>query len=657
LFGKKKDSLALWQERLRKSEAVASPERTMMSRRSALYDGTREIQSVTGAKDKKKKEASVVTNIVAEIVEAQVDSNIPKPKVTAKRQEDEEKAKIIEEYLRNEMDRLPFEVLNDMDERITPIQGGNLFFVEWDSNRHTHYTLGELCISTLHPKQVVFQGGVNDIAEMDYFIVRMSRTKEYIKNKFGIDVSNEDEEAPESRGFGSNKSDELVTENIAYYRNKKGGVGRYVWVNDTELEDIADYQARRQKKCKKCGQNITDEKCDYCGSTSFAYESEEYFTIDEDIVKSNGEVIPANSMEEEEIDPYQGMDMGVDSLTGLPFDGRTEEREVSVSNQYPHYNPEIFPLVVRKNVSAYGKVLGDSDVDKIADLQEVMKKCNTRIQEKLDKGGSLLTVGKGIAFEATDEQLKILRVDGPKDLNTISVKNIQVDTGQDRLHAEDAYNAARNIIGITDSFQGRKDATATSGKAKEFAAAQSAGRLESKRVMKNAMYATLFEVMFKFLLAYSDESRPVARKNSRGETEYLSFHKFDFLEQDLSGEWYWNDDFLFSVDTSAPLASNREAMWQETRMNLQQGAFGNPQDKRTLIHFWTNMDLLHYPGAADNKTFLEEQLQQEQQQMQEQMAQNMQMQQLGGMGEMDLPQGVELPFSDMPTEGGGMDEM
>ncbi len=83
--------------------------------------------------------------------------------------------------------------------------------------------------------------------------------------------------------------------------------------------------------------------------------------------------------------------------------------------------------------------------------------------------------------------------------------------------------------------------------------------------MKDAAYAAIFELMFKFALAYSDEPRPVSYKDSKGETRYEEFNRYDFLEQGEDGFWHWNDQFLFSCDTSAPLASNREAMWQETR--------------------------------------------------------------------------------------------
>jgi hypothetical protein len=130
--------------------------------------------------------------------------------------------------------------------------------------------------------------------------------------------------------------------------------------------------------------------------------------------------------------------------------------------------------------------------------------------------------------------------------------------------------------------------------------------------MKNAAYAALFEAMFKFKLAYADEPRPVVSKDKSGKRTFSEFNRYDFLEQDDAGEWYWNDRFIFSCDTSAPLANNREAMWQETRLNLQTGAFGDPANPQTLILFWTKMEMLHYPGAGETKSFLEEQLQQQQ---------------------------------------------
>jgi hypothetical protein len=190
----------------------------------------------------------------------------------------------------------------------------------------------------------------------------------------------------------------------------------------------------------------------------------------------------------------------------------------------------------------------------------------------------------------------------------IGVYDFTGDIRPELNYLNSVYEESRNIIGVTDSFQGRQDTTAVSGRAKEFAAAQSAGRLESKRVMKDTAYSSLFELIFKFCLAYADEPRTVVHKDVRGHNEYMEFRRHDFLAEDSEGELYWNDDYLFSCDATAPLANNREAMWQETRNNLQMGAFGDPGSYETLILYWTKMEQLHYPGAGHTKQHLEAQL-------------------------------------------------
>lgn len=622
--GKKKaqGKLPLWQERLRRNSAAMREEFEQMDKRTALYNGTREIEKTPDAKSSKAAAlATGVRNIVAELMEAQVDSSFPMPKVTARRQEHEELAKTLEDFLRNETDRLPFEMLNDMDERITPIQGGDIFLVEWDSDRHTHETRGELCVSLLHPRQVIFQDGVNEINDMDFIIVQMGMSKKHVKEKYGVSVDDETESDPQSRG-GRGTAEDVVTVNFGYFRNEKGGIGRYTWVNEIELEDLEDYQARKMKHCTKCGADMTGlDRCRHCGSTQAEeYDSDE-MELYEDIETRNG-VIPM--MTEEETYPE-----GV-SENGLMMDefGNAYEAEpmtVAVPTRIPRYKPDIYPIVVRKNVSSWGKALGDSDIDKIMDQQNMIKKCDSRIQEKLDKGGSIFTRSEKTEVSKTDEQLREVIFQGADEANLFGVHNLQVDTSQDQAIAEANYEQARRILGITDSFQGRPDRTATSGTAKQIAVAQSAGRLESKRIMKNAMYADLYAVMFRFLLAYSDEPRSVRHNNIDGSTTYSEFNKYDYLAQDAAGEWYWLDDFLFSVDNTSSLAGNRESMWQEIRMNLQTGAFGDPSDPETLIMFWEMMAGQHYPGAAEIRERLEKKRQEQLAQMQQLPQQTQQM--------------------------------
>lgn len=478
---------------------------------------------------------------------------------------------------------------------------------------------------------MIFQDGVNEINDMDFIIVQMGMSKKHVKEKYGVSVADETESDPQSRG-GRSTAEDVVTVNFGYFRNDKGGIGRYTWVNDMELEDLEDYQARKMKRCTKCGADMTGlDRCRHCGNEKAEdYDSDE-MELYEDIETRNG-VIPM--MAEEETYPE-----GV-SENGLMMDefGNAYEAEpmtVAVPTRIPRYKPDIYPIVIRKNVSSWGKALGDSDVDKIMDQQNMIKKCDSRIQEKLDKGGSIFTRSEKTEVSKTDEQLREVIFQGADEANLFGVHNLQVDTSQDQAIAEANYEQARRILGITDSYQGRPDRTATSGTAKQIAVAQSAGRLESKRIMKNAMYADLYAVMFRFLLAYSDEPRSVRHNNIDGSTTYSEFNKYDYLAQDAAGEWYWLDDFLFSVDNTSSLAGNRESMWQEIRMNLQTGAFGDPNDPETLIMFWEMMAGQHYPGAAEIRERLEKK-------RQEQLAQ-MQMQQ--------LPQETQMPTQQVADVG------
>ena len=80
------------------------------------------------------------------------------------------------------------------------------------------------------------------------------------------------------------------------------------------------------------------------------------------------------------------------------------------------------------------------------------------------------------------------------------------------------YDSAKASSGVTDSYQGKYDASATSGKAKEFAAMQTAGRIESLRIMKAAAFSGLYELVLKYLLAFSDESRRFVKVLPDGST-------------------------------------------------------------------------------------------------------------------------------------------
>ena len=620
--------LEQWKKTISSDETAYSKQIDRMDERDSLYKGSHDIQRITD--NQKVKITYHLRNIIAELIEAQVDSRIPMPKVTARRPGDEAKAKLIEDYLRSEIDRIPFEELNDVEERVMRIHGGAPYLVEWDSSQKTHTTVGELNVSAMHPRQVIPQSGVTStVDKMDRITLKLSQTKGYIKRRYGVDVSEESESDPDIRGPEADTSNDLVTQYIVYYRNNNGGIGIYSWCNDIELEDIDDYQARKLDRCTMCGQPKPhgSDTCK-CGSKSFKPTNEDYIEIAEPIIRT-GEVNPI-------VGPQTVTSAAVDEAGDVITDeyGLPVETTQIVPARVPAYKPDVYPVILIKNVSQTDLFLGGSDVDLVRDQQNTINRLEQKIVDKLIKSGSYLSLPDTAFVTQTEEEMTVIRLGSIADKQLIDVYTLQADISSDMAYMAQVYEEARQIIGITDSFQGRPDRTATSGKAKEISAAQSAGRFASKKAMKAAGFAKLFEIMFKFALAYTDEPKAVMSKDMKGNVKYTVFSKWDFLELDSAGEYWWNDMFTFSCEPTTPLASDREAMWQETRMNFTSGTFGPPQEYQTLILFWTKMEELHYPGASDTRKWLEERAAQQEAQKMAMLAQQNALQ----------PNGINLPY-------------
>lgn len=646
--------LELWQGRLSRADLAYAPEVAKMDHREALFKGDRTIRPmVEGDKEEK---TCHVRNIIFENIESQVSSTFPMPKVTPKRERDEQLAAKIEHFIRNELERMPFDLMNDLAERTVPIQGGVGWLVEWDNSKRTHDTIGEVDVATVHPKQFAPQPGVyTGVRDMDWFIIKEPTTKAEVWRRYGKSVYAENEAEPELRSTGSeDHSDDMVTRYVGYAKNDEGGVDKFVWVNDVVLEDLTDYRARRVPVCQSCGrvrpmrgqviqhpapaqmpaqedpeglmaamlmaQGLADGTiagdieagsvmdaltanagdgptevydggpCPWCGGKDFADEKREYEQVFLPVETAHGLQIPG-------VKP------------GLDDDGKP----AMIPTKIPFYKPDIMPVLLQKSVSVFGQLLGNSDVDIIEDQQNTVNRLEQKIIDRLLKAGTRITLPDKPEFKTSPKDGEKWYIGNAADKNLIDVYDFKGDLQYELHYLAQVYEESRQILGITDSFQGRRDPTATSGVAKEYAAQRSAGRMESKRIMKNAAYAELFEMIFKNWLAYADEPRPVSYKNHEGKTQYESISRYDFLEKDADGQYWWNDMFLFSCDSTAPLANDREAMWQETRMNLQTGAFGDPAATETLILFWSKMEMLHYPGAAETKRFLEERLQREQQ--------------------------------------------
>jgi hypothetical protein len=603
------DRLAQWKERYQSALSFYSDKREQFTKWQDQFNGSKKMPSGT--------DATSVYNFTRELIEAQIDSATPQPSVQPRRAtaRNRELADIITAALRTEMDRMDSEAMNDLDERVSRIMGGNVYLTEWDNSQKTHDTVGELANRLVSPLEFIPQETVYDMNRMDYFFLAFEETKTRIQSKYGKDVESESIDTTVSqRDYAA--SDELVTQIVCFY-NEGGEIGCISWAGDTLLFDEKNYFARKDSVCAKCGKTqAPKEKECICGSTEWEKRDREFEQLRSDIVRSDGLIIPAMSpvrengeivmedYEEPLIDPATGMErynwiiqdgvvVGEEPIT------QTKQRPAMEPTRIPYYTPKGFPVAVRRNTSVYQEFFGASDCAVIADQQIQANKAMTKIDRKIAKTSEFFTKPKNLNLRYSNDgdANGVLNVDTPDQMQMIRAVALQFDMVAEYSAIEQAYYQAKSLLGITDTFQGKADPTATSGKAKEIQVARSAGIQLSKQVMKNAAYADLFRNMFWFLLAFADEPRTYSATDENGKQVEKVFSRYDFLEQDEWGNWYYNDEFVFSVDEAGAMQKDKQFLLEDVRVDFNMGAFGDPKDPQTMLTYWQEKEMLGYPNA------------------------------------------------------------
>ena len=614
--------LAFFKQLYEESKAASDEEYELLDRHLEQYRGSAKI-------DGSDVEAKMVRNITYELIESQVTGYIPNPSVSPKMwsERNERNARSVEVLLRNLRDDLPYEAMNDMDERYSPIYGGSIWLVEWDNSIVTHNTVGGVKLSCLSPKHFIGQPNIYSVSDMEYCFITFETTKEDIERRYGVRP-----EVAEEASSDEYADDHTATLYVCYYKNEEDKICQYIWSADTEILDIDDYYARKRSYCKVCGKR--EELCN-CEKPKTYLVNEEFEEPIRDILCSDGSVIPAMSevirdgqivMEEQktmatEADGSPAFEMGADGVvTPLMTTVMVPKTE---QTRLPFYQIDVFPIVIRKNTSQEDKLIGQSDCEFIRPQQQAINKIESRMMEKLIGAGVYPIVPEDCSVDLDNSVFKTVFRAKPNTYNLYGRVDLQVDISRDMAQAERLYDQAKRILGITDSFQGQADSTAQSGKAKQLQIQQAAGRLDSKRQMKNAAYSELDLIIFRYYLAYADEPRPAVYKDAEGKLQNVIFNRYDFLERDEAGEWYYNDQYLFRADASMDVDKVRETLWQENRLNFQQGAYGDPAQPQSQLIFWQNMERAHYPWARDNVDRIRDQIAQQQQmaQYQQQIAQ------------------------------------
>ena len=532
----------------------AEGNRDRLNRHMEQYLGSDEI-------DGSSERASVVRNITYEVIESEINADIPVPKVDTScySSERERNARAIERLSSALRSRLPFEELNDRDERYTYIYGGSIFYVEWDNTQTDSAGEGSVRVHLLSPLDFIPQPSMDSIEDMEYCFLRFTTTRGELISKYS---ATEEETKLAECEYMADAGDSLgdtVSVIVCFYKDENGRVGKLVFSGDLPLLDMPDYYKRKSSFCKRCGKQIA--LCE-CESPLISYVDVESETV---LLKSGESIDVA------------------------------------------YYVPDCFPIVVRKNTISDMTLYGGSDCERIRPQQQAINKVESRILKKLLRSGVTPIMPEGTSVTLSNAIFgQIIKSRPGESINSYGKIDTTPDISQDILEADRLYDQAKRVLGISDALQGLDAETSESGYARQLKISRASSRLETKKRMKNLAYCKLYEIIFKHYLAFADEPRRFAFRDTYGKIHFSEFNRYDFIEQDKSGNYYYDDSYLFTVDNNANAQYEIESLWETNLQNLERGTLGDKNDPKTLMRYWQLQDKAHFPHARENVEYFQD---------------------------------------------------
>ena len=509
--------------------------------------------------------ASIVRNITYELIESEVTADIPLPKVDSScySEEREKNARAIERLASAIRSRLPFDEMNDRDERYTYVLGGSVFYVEWDSEDKNGGGEGGVRVHLLSPKSFIPQPTVAEVQDMDYCFLRFTTTRGELSARYGIDG---DKTLSAEYAYLADTDDPLgdaVNIVVAFYKDESGRVGKFVFSGELVLSDLPNYYKRKTTVCQKCGKEIS-----LCGCEK-----------------------PTPRL----------VDLDCERIT------LEDGREISLE----YYTPDVFPIVLRKNTIGDGELFGGSDCEKIRPQQQAINKVESRILQKLLRAGVTPIMPEGSVVTLTNTIFgQMIKTRPGESAQSFGKIDTTPDISQDIEEADRLYDQAKRVLGISDALQGLDSNSSESGYARQLKIARSSSRLESKKRMKQSAYCSLYQLIFRLYLAFADEPKRFAFRDSLGRMHFSEFNRYDFIELDKSGRYYYDDSYLFSADTQAETVYQAETLWEINLTNLQRGTLGNPENPATLLRYWQLQDKAAFPYARENVEYFQNMLSQ-----------------------------------------------
>lgn len=506
-----------------------------------------------------------------ELVESKVNAHIPTPKMSPRYHADLVPVAATEKLISHEMDRILSEEVNDESEHNVLIDGTSWFKVSWNPFDNTHERSGNPEV-TVCPVDTVFpQPGVKNYKHLEYIFEQSTITMAQCLDLYG-------------RYISSPTENDIIPIVNCYFLNKDRFLGKFTWCEETGQVICNDLEwgIRKRRECTQCHTVVPfASTCPICGSNEMRYVS-----VKEEVLKDDLQYVT---------NPYRTGETDDKKQDQNQFD---QAQAIPAGTKIPYYLIRQLPFVPYRRVNVPKSVYGISEIELQFEDQDLINKMLNKVSSKIGKSRTWVTKLKDTNINDNDDEVAFVEVESPQEGQSIQVKQVMADVTQEITGAQMLYDIAKSTVGVTNTDQGKEDPTARSGKAKQIQMAASAQRNDAPNTLRNLAFSGVYELIFKYMLAYSDEQRSFVSLLPDGTPKEEVWSKYMFLSQDDEGNFYYRDDYAWSVDTATEITQDRAAMWQLIDQDFINGTMGNNIDPtRALLMYWQMKDQYQYPTA------------------------------------------------------------
>jgi len=525
------------------------------------------------------KKQKALRKVGYELVESKVISLMPGPKMTPRYYSDIVLVNSTEALINHEIDNMLSEEVHDESEHSCLIDGTTWLKVEWDPFNNTNERSGMPNVVHCPVDTVYPQPGIHQYKKLEYIFQVKKLTLATIADLYGRQIT------PSSFG-------DIVEVVEAYYLNKDRVVGHLVFTPDTQtvLANDVEWGMRKIRKCSTCGSTVRiKEECPMCAGKTFHYEAVAEEILTEDLEYIENKYRSGESADTEDDEEAKGPD------------------KIEAGTKIPYYQVRQLPFVPKRTVKLALDMYGISEIALALESQDSVNKLLNKAEAKSAKSKAYVTKLKETNIDDEDEEITYIEIESAQEGQAIQVKQVMADIQGELAMVQVLYSNAKSTQGVTDTDQGKRDPTAISGKAKEAQLMASAQRQSSSKTQRNSAYAGVYELIFKYLLAYSDEQRAFVALLPDGSHREEIWSKYMFLAKNPQGEIYYRDDFAWSIDSVAYITKDRETMWELIDRDFLNGTTGAQIDpQRALLLYWHMKNQHGYPTAKFAIKFLED---------------------------------------------------